>query len=152
MYIACVSLRVTSRHTPLVTRAQSQFRVTLQFNPACGLARVLKVTISSSSPLLRYTSPYIVQQQHSFAFISPSLYHFACDLASCAKGHHLRFFSSSTFHFACDLACVLKVTIPLFRSASRVHRHAFLVTHPIQQNSFVLHHPHLLYPACDLAL
>ena len=50
MYIACVSLRITSRHTPLVTRAQSQFRVTLQFYPACGLALYAKGHHSLSSP------------------------------------------------------------------------------------------------------
>ena len=49
----------------------------------CGLACVLKVTISSSSLLVIYTLPYIVQQQHSFTFISPLLYHLTCDLASC---------------------------------------------------------------------
>ena len=50
---------------------------------ACGLAHVLKVTISSSSLLVIYTLPYIVQQQHSFVFTLPSLYHFVHDLASC---------------------------------------------------------------------
>ena len=59
------------------------FTLSPSFYFACGLAHVLKVTISSSSLLIIYTSPYIVQQQHSFALISPSLYHFACDLASC---------------------------------------------------------------------
>ena len=72
-------------HLSKSVRTSLSFAFTLSssFYFACGLARVLKVTISSSSPLLRYTSPYIVQQQHSFAFTSPSLYHFACDLASC---------------------------------------------------------------------
>ena len=59
------------------------FTLFSSFYFACGLAHVLKVTISSSSLLLRYTSPYIVQQQHSFAFTLPSLYHFTCDLALC---------------------------------------------------------------------
>ena len=55
------------------------FSLSLYF--ICGLARVLKVTISSSLLPIIYTSPYIVQQQHRFAFTSPSLYHFTCDLA-----------------------------------------------------------------------
>ena len=59
------------------------FTLSLSFYFICGLAHVLKVTISSSLLLLRYTSPHIVQQQHSLAFTLPSLYHFACDLASC---------------------------------------------------------------------
>ena len=68
---------------PVRTSLSFTFTLSSSFYFACGLAHVLKVTILSSSLLLRYTSPYIVQQQHSFTFISPLLYHFTCDLASC---------------------------------------------------------------------
>ena len=72
-------------HLSKSVRTFLSFAYTLSpsFYFTCGLAHVLKVTIFSSSLLLRYTSPYIVQQQNSFAFTSPSLYHFVCDLASC---------------------------------------------------------------------
>ena len=80
-----LKIKGSQSHLSKLVRILLSFAFTLSslFYFTCGLAHVLKVTISSSSLLLRYTLPYIVQQWHSFAFTLPSLYHFACDLASC---------------------------------------------------------------------
>ena len=83
--VAYLQKKGSQSHIFKSVRALLSFAFTLSssFYFTCGLACVLKVTISSSSLLLRYTSPYIVQQQHSLAFTLSSLYHFTCDLASC---------------------------------------------------------------------
>ena len=103
MYIACVSLRVTSRHTPLVTRAQSQFRVTLQFYPACGLALYAKGHHSLSSP---FGVPCILSSTIFLRSASRRVtHHRHASLVTISLRFYLAF---RCINFACGYLCIVK--------------------------------------------